>query len=198
MDTFRQDSFRFGRKRKEIILNTYRMEPKITPRQMYPTIYKKLRRIVSSLAKAGLNQSYVVQKDYKSSTWSGYTQQLETDQKACKSHFIFVKKLRQWCWESVPISSRKWKTFNLIDSVLLWLDSFPREPNKVCHSNHIQLPTPQSMITLRTSSHDFQRYFQRLCSPVLSSGRWPFGLCRPRGKYIPWKMFEILSEWWVK
>ena len=26
------------------------------------------------------------------------------------------------------------------------------------------------------------------------SGRWPFGLCRPRGKYIPWKMFEILSE----
>ena len=54
MDTFRQDSFRFGRKRKEIILNTYRMEPKITPREIYPTIYKKLRRIVSSLAKARL------------------------------------------------------------------------------------------------------------------------------------------------
>ena len=54
MDTIRQDSFRFGRKRKEVIMNTYRMEPKITPRQMYPTIYKKLRRIVSSLAKARL------------------------------------------------------------------------------------------------------------------------------------------------
>ena len=51
MDTIRQDSFRFGRKRKEVIMNTYRMEPKITPRQIYPTIYKKLRRIVSSLAK---------------------------------------------------------------------------------------------------------------------------------------------------
>ena len=58
MDTFRQDSFRFGRKRKEIILNTYRMEPKITPREIYPTIYKKLRRIVSSLAKARLYQSF--------------------------------------------------------------------------------------------------------------------------------------------
>ena len=178
------------------------MEPKITPRQMYPTIYKKLRRIVSSLAKASLNQSYVVQKDYKSSAWSGYTQQLETDQKACKSHFIFVKKLRQWCWESVPISSRKWKTFNLIDSVLLWLDSFPRELNKVCHSNHMQLPTPQSMTTSRTSSHDFQRY----CIAAMLAGafkrtlafRKAFGLCRPRGKYITWKMFEILSEWWVK
>ena len=52
MDTLRQDSFRFGRRRKEVILNTYRMEPKITPRQIYPTVYKKLRKIVSSLAKA--------------------------------------------------------------------------------------------------------------------------------------------------
>ena len=60
MDTFRQDSFRFGRKRKEIILNTYRMEPKITPRQIYPTIYKKLRRIVSSLAKAGLDDQGLI------------------------------------------------------------------------------------------------------------------------------------------
>ena len=65
MDTFRQDSFRFGRKRKEIILNTYRMEPKITPRQIYPTIYKKLRRIVSSLAKAGLDQSFSVKQGFK-------------------------------------------------------------------------------------------------------------------------------------
>ena len=65
MDTFRQDSFRFGRKRKEIILNTYRMEPKITPRQMYPIIFKKLRRIVSSLAKAGLNHSCMAKMTIK-------------------------------------------------------------------------------------------------------------------------------------